>query len=90
MLLHIIYTQSAMFLSKATYPSWKDIQGEFSDYQSSLGPWEGAAVLDYFQGEYSDFEPSAEAQVTEFLQSDLVLKQLSFLPKFEMPTFRHG
>lgn len=47
MLLQIIYTETAMFLSKKTYPSWRDIQDEFFDYNASLGPWEADVVTEY-------------------------------------------
>lgn len=78
MLLHIIYTETAMFLSKKAYPSWRDIQDEFSDYKASLGPWEADAVTEYLQDDYSDLVPSAATQVAELVRSDSVLRQLTF------------
>ncbi len=79
MLLHIIYTETAMFLSKKAYPSWRDIQDEFTDYKASFGPWETDVVTEYLQDEYPDLMPTAAAQVTELIQSEAVLRQLSFL-----------
>ena len=79
MLLHIIYTETAMFLSKKTYPSWRDIQDEFTDYKASFGPWETDVVTEYLQDDYPDLMPSTAAQVAEIVQSDSVLLQLSFL-----------
>jgi hypothetical protein len=79
MLLQIIYTETAMFLSKKAYPCWRDIQDEFSDYKASLGPWEADAVTEYLQNDYSDLAPPAATQIAELLQSDSVLLQLTFL-----------
>jgi len=79
MLLHIIYTETAMFLSKKAYPSWRDIQGEYSAYKTSLGPWEADAVTEYLQEEYSDLVPSGAVQVAELVRSDSVQWQLTFL-----------
>ncbi|MGO4396467.1 hypothetical protein AB4Z46_34500 [Variovorax sp. M-6] len=79
MLLHIIYTETAMFLSKKAYPSWRDIQDEFCDYKTSLGPWEADAVTDYLQDDYPDLMPLAATQVAELVRSDPVLRQLTLL-----------
>ena len=79
MLLHIIYTEAAVFLSKKAYPSWRDIQDEFSDYKSSLGSWTADSVTEYLQDDYSDLMPSAATQVAELIQSDSVFRQLTFL-----------
>jgi hypothetical protein len=79
MLVHIIYTEAAVFLSKKGYPSWRDIQGEFPDYKASLGPWKADAVTEYLQGDYSDLVPPAATQVAELLRADAVLRQLTFL-----------
>lgn len=78
MLLHIIYTETAMFLSKKAYPSWHDIQCEFSDYKASLGPWKADEVTEYLQDDYSNLMPPAATQVADFIQSDTVLRQLTF------------
>jgi len=66
-------------LSKKAYPSWRDIQDEFTDYKTSFGPWETDVVTEYLRDEYPDLMPTAAAQVTELIQSDAVLRQLSFL-----------
>jgi hypothetical protein len=79
MLLHIIYTESAIFLSKKAYASWREIQDEFSDYSTSLGPWETDAVTEYLNNDYLDLAPPAATQVAELLRSNSVLRQLTFL-----------
>jgi hypothetical protein len=68
-----------MFLSKKTYPSWRDIQDEFFDYNASLGPWEADVVTEYLQNGYPDLAPSAAAQIAELLASDCALLRLTFL-----------
>ncbi|MGJ7558366.1 hypothetical protein ACSFBI_30615 [Variovorax sp. RB3P1] len=79
MLLHVIHTETAMFLSKKAYPSWRDIQDEFSDYKASLGPWEADTVTEYLQNDYSHLAPPAATQVSELVRSDAVVRQLTFL-----------
>lgn len=65
MLLHIIHIETAMFLSKKAYSSWRDIQDDFADYKASLGPWEVDAVIAYLQSDHGDLVPSAPVQVAE-------------------------
>lgn len=79
MLLHIIYTETAMFLSKKSYPSWRAIQDEFPDYKASFGPWEAESVIEYLQDDYPDLMPPAATQVAELVHSDSVLRQVTFL-----------
>jgi len=79
MLVHIIYTETAVFLSKKAYASWRDIQDEFSNFKASLGPWKSDAVTEYLQDHYSDLAPPAATQVAELLRADSVFRQLTFL-----------
>ncbi|NJL55564.1 hypothetical protein HC928_10485 [bacterium] len=46
--LHIIYLKSQMLLSKKQYSDWREIQDEFIDYVTSLGPWTEQEVIDFF------------------------------------------
>lgn len=68
--LHIIYTRSALFLSRKVYASWWVIQAEFADYQTSLGPWPAEEVVDFLREEYPDLWPPAAAQVAALLAGD--------------------
>ena len=68
--LHIIYLESRMLLSKKQYSDWRDIQDEFPDYKTSLGPWPVAEVLDFLRTEYPSRPPFAPEQVARFLESD--------------------
>lgn len=76
--LHIIYTETKMLLSKKQYGSWREIQAEFSDYKTSLGPWPADAVIDYLQTDYPGLDPSPAVQVTELLQAEICCQELTF------------
>lgn len=78
MLIHIVYIEYGVFLSKKTYGSRRDIQDEFSDYKSSLGPWEAGEVVDYLEDNYSTLSPSAATQIAVLLDSDSLLVQVKF------------
>jgi len=69
-LLHIIYLQSRMVLSKKRYSDWGKIQDEFGDYKTSLGPWPVAEVLDFLRAEYPSDRPFTTVQIQNFLLSD--------------------
>ncbi|PZV05601.1 MAG: hypothetical protein DCF32_10915 [Leptolyngbya sp.] len=76
--LHLIYTETKMLLSKKQYGSWQEIQAEFLDYKTSLGPWPADAVIDYLQTDYPGLDPSPVNQVAELLQADALFLELSF------------
>jgi len=62
-MLHIIYTEDAVLLSKRAWSSWQEIQDAFSGYKASLGPWVPEETARFLQGEYSNLRPSADLQV---------------------------
>jgi len=76
--LHIIYTETAMLLSKRSYASWREIQDEYQSYRASVGPWPHEWVAEYLSDEYSDLWPSAQEQVHVFLSEALEVKALAF------------
>jgi hypothetical protein len=78
MQLHIIYTKMGMFLSKRSYKSWRDIQDEYQNFMTSLGPWGQGEVAEYLTAEYSDLSPSAQEQITVLLSSSSEAVELSF------------
>lgn len=45
MQIQIIYTQTGVLLSKHPYPSWREIQNQYTDYMTSLGPWDAEMVI---------------------------------------------
>ncbi len=78
MILHIIYTESGVILSKKAYVSWRDIQDEYSDFKASLGPWLSGEVTEYLSQEHSNIEPTAVSQVADFLQSSSTIYKIKF------------
>ena len=70
MLLHIIYLRSGrMLLSKKEYLSWREIQNEYEDYMTSLGPWSVEEVIEFLREEYPGDTPFAPDQVRVFAAS---------------------
>jgi hypothetical protein len=69
-LLHIVYLESRMLLSKKRYSDWRQIQDEFADYKTPLGPWTVAEVLDFLGAEYRSDCPFTKEQVQRFLLSN--------------------
>ena len=65
--LHIIYTETEMLLSKERFGSWREIQDQYADSKTSLGPWEHEAVVEDLASEYSGLVPSAASQVEALL-----------------------
>jgi len=76
--LQIIYTRSALFLSRKAYATWWAIQAEFADYQTALGPWPAEEVADFLREEYPDLWPPAAAQVAALLAGDAEQVVISF------------
>lgn len=81
MILHIIYTEAEVILSKKSYGSWREIQNEYSDFKASLGPWSSDEVAEYLSDEYSNIEPAAFLQVADFLQSTATIYNVKFHTK---------
>lgn len=78
MQLHIIYTETAMLLSKKEYLTWQDVQRDFQDYKASLGPWADDEVADYLNEEYSDIFPDVQAQIAELRNSESLSMEVRF------------
>ncbi len=76
--LHLIYTDSNVVLSKKKYADWVQIQEDFPDYKTSLGPWNLDEMIDFLNGEYDNLLPSASAQVNDLSSSSVITKELSW------------
>lgn len=77
--LHIVYTRAGdMILSKRRYSRWQEIQEEYDDYMTSLGPWNSEEVIDFLQFEYPDLSPSASEQVGQLLSGDAETLKATF------------
>ncbi|WP_090368589.1 hypothetical protein [Ferrimonas sediminum] len=76
--LHLIYTDSNVVLSKKKYADWVQIQEDFPDYKTSLGPWNLDEMIDFLNEEYDNLLPSASAQVNDLSSSSVITKELSW------------
>ena len=75
-LLHLIYLRSGpVLLSRKPYAHWREIQDEWDDYMTSLGPWTAEDVLDFFREDFSDEAnwPFTAGEVAAFAESDRVV-----------------
>ena len=67
--LHLVFLTSQLFLTKKPYTHWTEIQAEFNDYKTSLGPWKSEEVIDFLQSEYPEAPPFTAAQIQNFMRS---------------------
>ena len=52
---HLVYLRSgAVLLSRKPYVDWREIQDEWDDYMTSLGPWTADEVLEFFRDDFGD------------------------------------
>jgi hypothetical protein len=63
-MLHIIYTEAGVLLSKRKWASWREMQDAFPGYKASLGPRAVAETAQFLRDEYSTLRPAAEMQVS--------------------------
>ncbi|WEX18153.1 MULTISPECIES: hypothetical protein [Pseudomonas] len=76
--IHIIYTHTKMLLSKKPYSSWVEIQNQYPDYLTSLGPWDDQAVIEYLADEYCQLSPPPKEQVAAFIAATEETTVLTF------------
>ncbi|MGY5875774.1 MAG: hypothetical protein RTU30_08510 [Candidatus Thorarchaeota archaeon] len=79
MKIHIIYLHNGpLILSKKEYNSWHEIQEEYDDYMTSLGPWPTEDVIDFLEQEYGEDDSRwafTRTQIHSFaLSDDLVIQ----------------
>jgi glutathione S-transferase len=67
-----------MLLSKHPYQSWREIQNQYPDYMTSLGPWEEDAVTEYLADEYPELSPHPQEQVNAFIADTQEARELTF------------
>ena len=79
--LHIIFTGDEVLVSRKAYASWREIQDEYGDYKTSLGPWDETTTASWLNEEYVDLVPPANEQVAALLSSDQIVRALTFRTK---------
>jgi hypothetical protein len=72
--MHLIYLRSnaGVLLSKKQYSSWYEIQDDYEDYMTSLGPWSEEDVIDFFRVDWGSDEsrwPFSRRQIQDFVNS---------------------
>jgi hypothetical protein len=67
-----------MLLSKHPYQSWREIQNQYPDYMTSLGPWEEDTVIEYLADEYPELSPHPQEQVNAFIADTQEVRVLTF------------
>ena len=70
---HIVFLRKGpIVISKVHYLDWKDVQDDFDDYMTSLGPWEVDEILSHFQSEYGDESTwvFSSSQIQSFMKSE--------------------
>ena len=67
-----------MLLSKHPYQSWREIQNQYPDYMTSLGPWEEDTVIEYLADEYPELSPNPQEQVNAFIADTQEARVLTF------------
>ena len=66
----IVHTKNAMLLTRKYYADWRAVQGMFTDYVVSLGPFTPMELVDYLNFEYPVDPPFSEDVVRDFLRSE--------------------
>ena len=73
---HLIYLRSGpVLLSRKPYTDWREIQDEWDDYMTSLGPWTAEDVVEFFREDFRDEAdwPFTAGEVAAFAASDRVV-----------------
>ncbi|TMO91045.1 hypothetical protein [Pseudoalteromonas ruthenica] len=68
--MHIVITKKEVVLTKQDYQSFREIQNDFFDYVTSLGPWSSEEIVDYLEIEYQNITPPAKEQVDALMKSE--------------------
>jgi hypothetical protein len=56
---HVVYLRSGrVLLSRKCYGTWREIQDEYSDYMTSLGPWPVSDIVQFLKDKYPAAFPS--------------------------------
>lgn len=74
----IVLTEKEVVITKQDYQSFREIQNDFFDLVTSLGPWTPEEVVDYLETEYPDISLSLKEQVDELQKSEHIEIALRF------------
>lgn len=69
--LHLVWLRSGAFLvSRKPYADWREIQDEFADYMTSLGPFTADEAADWLAHEYPRARNPTADELRAFAASD--------------------
>jgi hypothetical protein len=70
---HLVFLRSgALLLVKRPDASWRQLQDEYPDYMTSLGPWASDQIAGYFTLDYTEDDsrwPFTRRAIVEFMHS---------------------
>jgi hypothetical protein len=74
---HMIFLRSdSLLLSKKPYSDWREIQDEYEDYMTSLGPKTENEIVEYFAIDYGEDDqrwPFRKVEIEHFFKSDVMV-----------------
>lgn len=73
---HLIYLRSGrVMISRKRYADWREIQDEYEDYMTSLGPFSEDGLLEFLSDEYGGESRwvFTAREIRDFMNSDAVV-----------------
>ena len=64
----LIYLRHGALLSTRSYGDWRELQDQFFDYRTSLGPWSLDDLFEFLDAEYSR-HTFVRSEVEAFVES---------------------
>lgn len=81
--MYIVITENEVIITKQDYPSFREIQNDFVDFVTSLGPWLPDEIVDFLEIEYPNSARSIKEQVDELFRSEHVEIALQGLNEYK-------
>ncbi len=63
---HLVYLERGLLLVKRATADWRDIQAEFADYKTSLGPWTLLEAEEFIRAEHGDPDGNLDRRLAGF------------------------
>lgn len=75
--IHLIYLRpEGMLLSRKQYSDWREIQDEYENYMTSLGPFSEEELLNFLSEQYGDDVAKwgfSREEIRSFMKSDEIV-----------------
>ena len=73
-LVHLIYLRSGpLVVSRKRYADWREIQDEYEDYMTSLGPFTEEGLIEFLSEEYGEESGFTASEIRDFMRSTAVV-----------------